>query len=85
MTSADSTDMYLSVSGQEIKVDPDCDIDVVSRSASIDVILNWKMLRVVVAIGGLRESRVNLANPVCCFARMEYNDNIELVSVDYYN
>ena len=68
-----------------IEVPKNVEIEEIAKVMQFDCIENVCSFRAIIAVGGIKKYSNGVVTPRYCFARLHYNDKLELVTIDYYD
>ncbi|MDN2709881.1 hypothetical protein O0880_10695 [Janthinobacterium sp. SUN118] len=70
------------VDGLEQKIPIDCELTVIARVAQVNYFPVYTETRIVVAVGGVVSEKCGVVTPGYFFAKLYYNEQLSLFSVD---
>ncbi len=80
--SACGKDLEFIVDGREHKISLDCELTIVTRVAQVNYFPVYTEVRIVVAVGGVIGEKCGVVTPRNFFAKLYYNEQLSLFSVD---
>jgi len=72
------------IDSRVVRVPEDCELTTIARVAQIVYIPASMQIRVVLAVGGVLKERSGVVTPKYFFAKMLYNEECKIISIDYY-
>lgn len=76
------SDLEFTVEGREQKIPFDCELTVIARVAQVNYFPLYTEFRIVIAVGGVIREKCGVVMPGNCFAKLCYDEQFVLFSVD---